>query len=415
MGGIRKSVFIASLLLITTIFSVGMVSALDGDNDGIDDTVDDCPFAWGNSTTVYSGCPDGDGNGDPDFTNTQLSDWDDSMRALYSSDGSSRAVSWAPDSIYLAVGGGSDVILYTANGLTIATLFSFPDEYIRSLAFSPDGSLLAAGAYFNDGDNMSQIVVLQMDWPTKTATVLANLSSYHFDDVPSVTWSSNGSYLFTGSGEGELRQFATNNWTMVRNYSFAPGDTVWSIDASPDNRLIAGLAAGGELKVFWTNNGTKYMEFANHTGSHALGITFSPDGRWLLTGGFDNRVNIYNVTNASHVVGFTDSSRDVYSISFSPDGAFFVVAGGDDEARIYLSPDNVANVSNYSEVARFGSFGNSGNSRGVRAVQWSPDSTKIGLAQKRGRATVYILPEGFLQLRGDVTSQLMENRWRSNW
>ena len=415
MGGIRKSVFIASLLLITTVFNVAMVTALDGDNDGIDDAVDDCPFAWGNSTVGYSGCPDGDGNGDPDFSNTQLSDWDDSMRALYASDGSSRAVSWAPDSIYLAVGGGSDVNLYTANGLTISTLFSFPDEYIRSLAFSPDGSLLAAGAYFNDNQGISQIVVLQMNWANKSATVLANLSSDHTDDVPSVTWSSNGSYLFTGSGEGQIRQFAANNWTMVRNYSFAPGDTVWSIDASPDNRLIAGLAAGGELKVFWTNNGTKYMEFANHTGSHALGTTFSPDGRWLLTGGFDNRVNIYNVTNASHVAGFQDSSRDVYSISFSPDGAFFVVAGDDNEARVYLSPDNAGNLSNYSEVARVGSFGNSGNSRGVRAVEWSPDSTKIAFAQKRGRATVYILPEGFLQLRGDVTGQLMENRWRSNW
>ena len=416
MGGSRSSLFIVSLLLITTVFSSIIVSALDGDNDGIDDSVDDCPFAWGNSTNGYTGCPDLDGNGNPDFTNPVLSNWDDSMRALYASDGSSRAVTWAPNSIHLAVGGGSDVNLYTANGLTLSTLFSFPDEYIRSLAFSPDGSLLAAGAYFNDNKGVAQIVVLAMNWANNSATVIANLSSMHTDDVPSVTWSSNGSYLFTGGGEGQLRQFSASNWSMVRNYSFEAGDTVWSIDASPDDRLIAGLAAGGELKVFWTNNGTKYMEFDNHTGDYALGTTFSPDGRWLLTGGFDNRVNIYNVTSASHVVGFTDSSRDVYSISFSPDGAFFAVAGDDDEARIYLSPDNFqGNLSNYSEVARFGSFGSSGNNRGVRAIQWSPDSEKIGIAQKRGRATVYILPEGFLQLRGDVTAQLMENRWRSNW
>ena len=415
MGGVRTSLFIASLFVITTIFNTTMVSALDGDNDGIDDTVDDCPFAWGNSTIGYTGCPDIDGNGGPDFANALLSDWDDSMRALYASDGSSRAVSWAPDSIHLAVGGGSDVNLYTANGLTLSTLYSFPDEYVRSLAFSPDGSLLAAGAYFYDNRGISQIVVLQMNWVNKSASVIANLSSSHTDDVPSVTWSSNGSYLFTGGGEGELRQFSANNWTMVRNYSFDPGDTIWSVDASPDDRLIAGLASGGELKVFWTNNGTKYMDYDNHTGDYALGTTFSPDGRWLLTGGFDNRVNIYNVTNASHVAGFTDSSRDVYSISFSPNGAFFVVAGDDDEARIYLSPDNVGNMSNYSYVAKVGRFGSSSNSRGVRAVEWSPDSTKIGFAQKRGRATVYILPEGFLQLRGDVTAQLMENSWRSNW
>jgi len=415
MGASVRALLMTILVVGISLSFMMSAAAVDGDNDGLDDDVDDCPFAWGNSSVVYAGCPDQDGDGNPNFVGTQISDWDDSERALYASDGSSRAVSWAPDSIHLVGGGGSDVILYTSGGTTVSTLYSFTDEYVRSLAFSPNGSYLAAGAYFNDDDNHSQIVVLLMDWSTKSATLLANLSSFHYDDVPSVTWSSNGSYLFTGSGEGELRQFSANdNWSMVRNYSYDPGDTVWSIDASPDNRLIAGLAAGGELKVFWTNNGTKYMEFANHTGSHALGVTFSPDGRWLLTGGFDNRVNIYNVTNASHVAGFTDSSRDVYSISFSPDGAFFVVGGGDDEARIYLSPDNQGNISNYSSIAQFGSFG-SGNSRGVRAIVWSPDGDKVAVGQQRGRTTVYILPEGFLRMKGDVTSELMLNRWRSNW
>ena len=414
MGGVGRSVFLATILLLTSIISSSMVSALDGDNDGIDDAIDDCPFSWGNSTNIFTGCPDLDGNGDPNFVNPQINNWVDSMRALYANDGSSRAVSWAPDSIHIAGGADSDVMLYTASGLTLSTLYSFPDEYVRSLAFSPDGSLLAAGAYFNDNKGESQIVVLQMNWANNSANVIANLSSSHTDDVPSVAWSSNGSYLFTGDGDGELRQFSSSNWAMVRNYSFSPGDTVWSVDSSPDDRLIAGLAAGGELKVFWTNNGTKYMEFDNHTGDYALTTTFSPDGRWLLTGGFDNRVNIYNVANASHIVGFTDSSRDVYSISFSPNGAFFAVGGRDDEARIYLSPDN-ANISNYTYVAKFGNFGNSNNNRGVRVLEWSPDSTKIGIGQYRGRTAVYILPEGFLQLRGDVTAQLMANRWRSNW
>ena len=410
------------MLVLMLMFSSAMLaitaSAVDGDNDGIDDAVDDCPFAWGNSTIGYAGCPDSDGDGSPNFAGATITDWEDSARALYVSDGSSRAISWAPDSVHVAGGGGSDVMLYTAGGATIATLYTFSDEYVRGLAFSPNGSYLAAGAYFNDGDNHAQMVILEMDWTTKTATLLKNLSNMHTDDVPSVAWSSNGTYLFTGGGEGVLRQFSANdNWSMVRNYSFDPGQTVWSVDVSPDDRLVAGLAAGGELKTFWTNNGTEHMYFNNHTSNYALGVTFSPDGRWLLTGAFDNRVNIYNVSNASHVGGFTDSSRDVYSISFDPTGAYFVVAGGDDEVRVYDSPDNVANISNYSgEIAEFGSFSGGGSSsRGVRAVAWSPDGDKMAFAQIRGRTAVHMSPETFHQLKGDITGEIMIDSWQENW
>ena len=37
MGGIRSSLFLASILLLTTTVCTLVVSALDGDNDGIDD------------------------------------------------------------------------------------------------------------------------------------------------------------------------------------------------------------------------------------------------------------------------------------------------------------------------------------------------------------------------------------------
>ena len=397
-------------------------SAVDGDNDGIDDTVDDCPFAWGNSTIGFVGCPDSDGDGNPNFSATTITDWDDSERALYASDGSSRAVAWAPDSVHLAVGGGEDVILYTAGGATLGTLFSFSDsgneEYVRGLAFSPNGSYLAATGYHDDSNNHAWAVILEMDWTTNSATLLKNLSDMHTDDVPSVTWSSNGSYLFTGGGEGQLRQFsAYDNWNMVRNYSFMQGETVWSVDVTPDDRMVAGLAAGGELRVFWTSNGTEYMHFNNHTTNYALAVRFSPDGRWLLSGGFDENVHIYNVSNATHVTE-VDFSDDVYSISFDPSGAFFVVGGGDDEARLYHSPDTQGNLSNYDEITRFGSFsggGGGGSGRGIRAIEWSPDGMKMGIGQMRGRATVYMSPETFHQLRGDVTGEVMKDSWQENW
>ena len=42
------------------------VSATDSDGDGLDDVNDDCPFAAGTSTIDRQGCPDRDGDGEPD-------------------------------------------------------------------------------------------------------------------------------------------------------------------------------------------------------------------------------------------------------------------------------------------------------------------------------------------------------------
>ncbi|MDP6099575.1 MAG: hypothetical protein QF566_05300, partial [Candidatus Thalassarchaeaceae archaeon] len=54
-----------SLLMITMGFA-SVVFASDTDGDGVDDSTDDCPLAWGNSTVDRDGCPDKDGDGTSD-------------------------------------------------------------------------------------------------------------------------------------------------------------------------------------------------------------------------------------------------------------------------------------------------------------------------------------------------------------
>ena len=390
-----------------TVPAISVTSAMDGDGDGVDDALDDCEFAAGNSTIDYSGCPDSDGDGNPNFVGAQVADWDSADRALYHSGGDSRAVAWSPDGIHIAGAGGSSVHLYWVGGY-ISTLVSI-SENVRALEFSPNGSYLAVGGYEEDNWNQSRgwMLVLEMNWVGRTATVLRNLSSHHIGDVPSVTWSSNGSYLYTG-GEDMIRRFSVDdNWTMDMNYTYHRGN-VWALDLSPDDRLIAGISGGGEMKTYWVNNGTEYMGFDNHTDNYALALKFSPDGRWLLTGGNDNDIHVYNVSDQSWVTMF-DVGSDVYGISFDPSGGYFVVArGGSSTTRIYQ-------VNNWTQTHSFGSFGSSNNNRGLRAVDWSPDATAIAFAQRRGRITTYLLPEGYMQVTGGDLPYVLEDAWRQAW
>ena len=53
-------------LLMLLMLSLPIASAGDTDGDGVDDSVDDCPVAAGNSTVDRTGCPDKDGDGTSD-------------------------------------------------------------------------------------------------------------------------------------------------------------------------------------------------------------------------------------------------------------------------------------------------------------------------------------------------------------
>ena len=62
----RKILLVTLLLGTMSLFPI--ITALDGDGDGIDDNLDICPFASGAAnSTAGMGCPDSDGNGLANF------------------------------------------------------------------------------------------------------------------------------------------------------------------------------------------------------------------------------------------------------------------------------------------------------------------------------------------------------------
>ena len=54
-------------LMILVVFLPLATNAADADGDGIEDSLDDCPWAYGTSTIDRDGCPDKDGDGTSDF------------------------------------------------------------------------------------------------------------------------------------------------------------------------------------------------------------------------------------------------------------------------------------------------------------------------------------------------------------
>ena len=74
MGFRGRETKVLSLFLIFLMVSVVLTPlgayAADSDGDGIEDALDDCPWASGTSTTDRDGCPDSDGDGVSDINDT---------------------------------------------------------------------------------------------------------------------------------------------------------------------------------------------------------------------------------------------------------------------------------------------------------------------------------------------------------
>ena len=421
----RVSIFLVALMVSSLLYWSPSAQAADGDGDGFDDSLDDCPLAAGSSTTGLLGCPDSDGDGVPDSVDGTISDFTDASRD-YDNDnelsggmseytalggwGDSgvmcRALDVAPNGM-VAVGSdsGDHIYLASGSGKILTSLFTIGSNP-RALDFSPNGSLLAVAGYGLEGD-AANVHVYEMDWISQSASHLVNLSANHDDDTFGMSFSPDGSELYVGGKDENITIYDTSTWAILHVIEFA-GDDVYNVAPSPDGRLIA-VTHAQEMSVHWTSNGTQLFNVHNHTDV-VLGLDWSPDGRWIITGGNDNRFRVYNPLNGTMITEVNQGS-DVYAVDFNKAGTHFVVA------TTSGSGTSIYNTADWSNVYDIGDFpGGSGNGasgrRGARDVAWSHDETKIHFGGRYyGAFYTFYSEDAFIWMGGDVTGQLMESRF----
>jgi len=416
----RMSIFLTVLMVTSLLYWSPSAFAADGDGDGFDDTIDDCPFAAGTSTTGLMGCPDSDSNGVPDSAEGTISEftdatreysWDDELSggiSEYTSSSRSsmsRAIDVAPNGM-VAVGAdsGDHVYIASASGKLMHSLFTIGSNP-RGLDFSPNGSLLAVSGYETDA-NTANVHVYEMDWASQSATHLVNLSANHDDDTFGLSFNPDGSQLYAGGKDNNVTIYDTSNWAILRVIEFG-GDDVYNIVPSPDGRFIA-VAHAQEMSVHWTSNGSQFFNVHNHTDV-VLGLDWSPDGRWIITGGNDNRFRIYDPTNGTMIAEVNQGS-DVYDVAFNKAGTHFVLA------TTSGSSTSIYSTADWTEVYQLGDFPSSGQGasgrRGARDVAWSADETKIYFGGRHyGAFYTFYSADAFIWMGGDVTGQLMESRF----
>ena len=251
------------------------------------------------------------------------------------------------------------------------------DSPVNSIAFNPDGSLLASGS----GDNVVRL------WIPDAETLQATLHG-HTASVLSVAFSSDGLLLASGSADGTVRLWNPHTEALQATLH---GHTasVLSVAFSPDGLLLASGSADGTVRLWNLVTETLQATLYAHMDS-VSSVTFSLDGLLLASASADGLVGLWDPHTETLQTTLGHESP-VLSIAFSPDRDFLATGSTDGTARLW-DPHMVqlkatlGHESPVESVAFDGSMLVTGSQDG-RVRQWEittsaapPDTTNSRLA-----------------------------------
>lgn len=244
--------------------------------------------------------------------------------------GSVRSIAYAPDGRLVATGGLDRTVKLwdVASGALVRTLSGHLGggsmwSGVRALAWSPDGKTLASGAGEAEPWQAGGEVKL---WDVTSGALRHTLKG---DEVSteSLVFSPDGAWLISGGRRGELRAFEVQSGVLAQTVK-AHDRPMTSLVLSPDGRNLASGAMDKTIKLWDIKTLKLTREFASQ--SSTLSLAWSPDGKTLGSGGGDYQTRLWDVESGQIKRAMRNEWTPMISLSFSPDGQFLVAgrAGG---------------------------------------------------------------------------------------
>jgi WD40 repeat protein len=196
------------------------------------------------------------------------------------------------------------------------------DEWILSLALSPNGLYLATG------DRQGTVKI----WNTEDRSNLHTIS--HNSSILNLAIDPNNRYLVAVDTSKKILFWLLETAQLEITQELE--DLVWAIAISPDGKYLALGFRNGNIQI-WDFQQRKIKHHLTQIHQQIWSLAFDPQSEILASGGAGTSLCLWDITTGN-LISQPTNRQDIYAITFSEKGETLAIAGIDKNIEIWNIP-----------------------------------------------------------------------------